>query len=84
MYLVFNESLVVPAISVTIFCSFPISLLIIEDFPTFGLPITANFGAISTSILISSSKCLTKASNSSPVPDPLIEATGIKSPNPRL
>jgi hypothetical protein len=38
------ESLVVPAISVTIFLSSPIKAFIKEDFPAFGLPTTANRG----------------------------------------
>ena len=38
------ESRVVPAISVTMFLSFPINALINEDFPAFGLPTTAMRG----------------------------------------
>ena len=80
----FIESRVVPAISVTIFCSFPIKAFIIEDFPTLGLPITANLGASSSASSTLSSKCFINSSNNYPVPLPLIEETGIYSPNPKL
>ena len=76
LYLVFSESLVVPAISVTIFCSLPISAFIKEDLPTFGLPITANLGIPKSSSGLSSTKCFTNSSNNSPVPLPLMEAIG--------
>ena len=46
-------------ISVTIFCSFPIKALIKDDFPTFGLPITANFGVSSSSRNVM--RCVEKA-----------------------
>ena len=47
LYLVFILSLVVPAIFVTMFLSFPIIALINDDFPAFGLPTTAKFGSSS-------------------------------------
>ena len=68
-------SLVVPAMSVTIFLSMPIKAFIKDDFPALGLPTTANLGNSSCSVSISSGSGIfsTMASNSSPVPLPLID-----------
>ena len=63
-------SLVVPAISDTITRFSPRSLLIMEDFPTFGFPTMAIFG-ISDHPLplpVSSGKCLITSSSISPSP----------------
>ena len=69
------ESLVVPAISVTMYLSSPISALINEDLPALGRPTTANLGNSSSSSSSSTSgKASTSASNKSPVPLPLILA----------
>ena len=73
LYFVSIESLVVPAISVTIYLSSPIKALINDDLPAFGLPTTANLGKSFTSSE-SSEKFSTSASNKSPVPEPLILA----------
>ena len=70
LYLVSILSLVVPAISVTIYLSLPIKAFINEDLPALGLPTTANRGRFS-STSFSSGKCFTNSSNNSPVPLPL-------------
>ncbi len=75
MYFVSIESLVVPAILVTIFLSSPIKALIKDDFPAFGLPTTAKRGSSSFSKSTSSGSGIlaTIASKISPVPLPFIE-----------
>ncbi len=65
------ESLVVPAISVTILRSSPIKALIKDDLPTLGRPTTAILGVSSSKISNCSFLNLeTKKSNKSPVPLP--------------
>ena len=66
-------SRVVPAISVTMFLSSPISVFKREDLPTFGRPIMANLGISSSSSSGVSSRLFTTSSNNSPVPLPLID-----------
>ena len=75
LYFVSIESLVVPAISVTIFLSSPIRALIKDDFPAFGLQTTAKRGnsSFSKSIASGSGILATMASKISPVPLPFIE-----------
>ena len=78
-------SLVVPAILLTINLFSPKILLIKEDFPTFGFPITATF--ISSDA--SSSSCFSGrlsyiASRTSPMPIALTEETLYGSPSPKL
>ena len=68
-------SLVVPAISVTIYLSSPIRELIKDDFPALGLPTTANLGSSSSTILLLFGNFFTNSSNSSPVPLPFIAET---------
>ena len=78
-------SLVVPAISETITRLFPISLLIIEDLPTLGLPTMAILGlSSSSSISEPSGKFFTTSSSISPIPSFEAADTGIGSPIPRL
>ena len=78
-------SLVVPAISDTITRSSCASLLIREDFPTFGFPIIAIFGRSSSSMpAASSGKCFTTSSSISPSPSMEEAETGCGSPIPRL
>ena len=78
-------SRVVPAISVTILRSSPIRALMVEDFPTLGRPTMAILGSSSMFSIGSVVKCETTLSSRSPVPEPLIEATGkISSPTPSL
>ena len=75
LYLVSILSLVVPAMSVTMYLSSPMSALIKEDFPAFGRPTTANLGKV-FSVSPCSGKTLTNSSSNSPVPLPLIAETG--------
>ena len=78
-------SRVVPAISDTITRLFPISLLIIDDLPTLGLPTIAILGLSSSSpVSVPSGKFLTTSSNMSPIPSLDAADTGIGSPMPRL
>ena len=68
------ESLVVPAILVTMFLSSPIKAFNKEDFPTLGLPTIANLGIPSSSSSSGISfRLLITSSKSSPVPLPLME-----------
>ena len=69
-------SRVVPAISVTMYLSFPIKALIKLDFPAFGRPTTAKRGNSNSSCVGSgfSGNASIKASNKSPVPLPEILA----------
>ena len=71
------ESLVVPDILVTIFLSSPKMAFINDDFPTFGLPSIEILGKLSSLLFTLSSNLLIIKSSNSPVPDPLIEETGI-------
>ena len=80
-----TASLVVPAISDTMSLFSPISLLIREDLPTFGLPTTAILGLSSSSSSVTISlKCFTTSSKSSPMPCFPAADIGIGSPMPRL
>ena len=78
-------SLVVPATLLTISLFSPRILLINEDLPTFGLPITATFICNSSS---SSSdfggSSLYIASNISPIPIAFTDDALYGSPNPKL
>ena len=68
------ESLVVPAISVTMFLLSSKSALVSVDFPTFGLPAMVILGKPSKGSLYSVvGKSATKSSNNSPVPEPVAE-----------
>ena len=80
--LVVSESLVVPAMLVTMFFSFPIRVFNKDDLPTLGLPTIAIFGtSLSSSSIGLSSICFTTSSNKSPVPLPLMaETLNISSP----
>ena len=61
------------------------SLLIREDFPTFGFPIMAIFGrSSSSSFFLYSGKYFTTSSNISPSPNMEAAETGNGSPIPRL
>ena len=77
LYFVSIESRVVPDISVTIFLSSPNIELINDDFPTLGLPNIEIRGKFSIDSSESSSNFFTTKSNNSPVPEPLIDDTGI-------
>ena len=78
-------SLVVPAISLTMFLLSPNILLINDDFPTFGFPITATFiGSSSPSISSFSGKCSYIASNTSPIPVAFVDDIKYGSPIPKL
>ena len=78
-------SLVVPAILETITRLSPVSLLIIDDFPTFGLPTMATFGLSSSSSSKSSDlKCSTTLSSMSPIPLLCDAEIGTGSPIPKL
>ena len=78
-------SLVVPAISETITRLTPASLLISEDFPTFGFPITATFITSSSySFWSFSGKWAYISSKTSPIPSALLADIGNGSPIPRL
>ena len=78
-------SLVVPAISETITRFSPVSLLISDDLPTFGLPTMAMRGlSSSASSNISWVKCFATSSNKSPIPSLDAADTGTGSPIPRL
>ena len=80
-----TASLVVPAISDTITLSSPRSLLIIEDFPTFGFPMMAILGlSSSVSSFADSLKCDTTSSSISPIPSLDEPDIGCGSPSPRL
>ena len=61
------ESLVVPAISETITLFSPTSLFMIDDFPTFGFPITAIL-VFSSSSFVPNGKFDTSSSSKSPIP----------------
>ena len=78
-------SLVVPAISETITLSSPNILFISEDFPAFGLPITATLIVSSSSISCDTSSNLSyTASKSSPIPSFFPADIGYGSPSPKL
>ena len=79
------ESLVVPAISVTMVRSSPIKALTREDFPAFGRPTTDIRGKFSNSsdLSLSGLKWLNKRSKKSPVPEPFAADRTIGSPKPR-
>ena len=80
-----TASRVVPAISLTMTRSSPRMRLTREDFPTFGLPMTATLMTSSSSRSSSSGgKYWMQASRSSPVPCPWTAETGMGSPRPRL
>ena len=68
-------SLVVPAISVTMYLCSPIKAFINEDLPAFGRPTTAKRGSSVFISSFSSGKQSINASSKSPVPLPLILAT---------
>ena len=76
-------SLVVPAISVTIYRFSPIKALMNEDLPALGLPTTANLGRLSSTLPSSLGNFFTNSSNSSPVPLPLTLEIEKNSLNPR-
>ena len=78
-------SLVVPATLLTINLFSPKILFIRDDFPTFGLPITATFiSKESSSPSWASGKLSYIASNTSPMPIALTADTLYGSPSPRL
>ena len=80
-----TASRVVPAISDTITLFSPISLLIIEDLPTLGLPTMATFGlSSSSSVYKLSSKWEITSSSISPKPSLFTLLIGKGSPIPRL
>ena len=69
----------------TITLFFPMSLLIIDDLPTLGLPIIATLGRSSSSSSVESSgKWLITASSISPSPSLEAADIGCGSPIPRL
>ena len=79
------ESLVVPAILLTINLFSPRILLINEDLPTLGFPITATFILSSScSSAVSSGNSSYILSNTSPIPLALADDTGLGVPNPKL
>jgi hypothetical protein len=84
LYLVLIASRVVPEMSVTMFRSWPVNALISEDFPTFGLPIIANFIVSLLSSLLSIEIPSVIISSRSPVFLPTIAETSIGSPSPSL
>ena len=78
-------SLVVPAMLDTITLLSPVNLLIIDDFPTFGLPTMATLGLSSSySSRFKALKCSTTLSNISPRPLFCDAEIGTGSPIPRL
>ena len=78
-------SLVVPAILETITLLSPVSLLIIEDFPTFGFPTMAIRGLSSSSASsLRDAKCSVTLSNISPSPLLWAAEIAIGSPIPKL
>ena len=76
------ESRVVPAIGETITLFSPSRQLMSEDFPTFGLPITAIFVTSSSSSYASSGKLSTISSRTSPKLSMFAAEIGIGSPRP--
>ena len=78
-------SLVVPAIELTIVLFEPIILLINDDFPTLGFPITATFILpSSSSSALFSGKLSYIASSTSPIPNAFAADIGCGSPIPKL
>ena len=75
----------VPAIELTIVLFSPRILLINDDFPTFGFPITATLILSSSSSPSCCSGNLSYiASNTSPIPNAFAAETGYGSPTPKL